>query len=168
MIEKKNNDGVIKLLCYLGIFVLLIFIVLPPLFWNLFPEEENKTIDEPKKSIMNLNCVKKEDFVDYKIKTTIDTNYVEEKISNSTFTYEIEYTNELFNSEDIIIEEYETLKRLNNVDFKEEGNKRIVSIDYNNFDYSKEETLLPHQKLIVEQFTYYASEHFECKTTKIQ
>ena len=167
MEEKNNNEGLIKLLCYLGIFVLLLFIILPPLFRMVFPEEEIIN-EEPKKLIMNLTCVKTDDFMDYKIKTTINTNYVENEISNSIFTYEVEYMDSIFSDEEIIIEEYETLKRLNNVDFNEEGNKYTLSIDYVNFDYSNEESLANHRMMIASQMQYYTQEHFECRTSKIQ
>lgn len=167
MEEKKNNEGLIKMLCYLGIFVLLLFIVLPPLFRMLFPEEE--IIDEePEKVIMNLNCEKIENNTDYKIKRTINTTYVENKITNSTFTYELEYADSIFNGEEIIIEEYETLKRINNVDFNEEGNKYTISIDYVNFDYSNEDALVNHKKMILDQLQYYTQQLFECNTSRIQ
>lgn len=167
MENKKDNEGLIKLLCYLGIFVLLLFIVLPPIFWIVFPEDEIHG-EEHKKSIINLTCVKNDDFIDYKIKTTINTNYIEEKISNSIFTYEIEYMDDIFKDDDIIIEEYETLKRVNNVDFNEYDNKYTLSIDYINFDYSNEQALMNHKMMVADQMIFYSEEHFECNTTKVQ
>lgn len=165
--EIKNNDSLIKLLCYLGIFVLLMFIICPPLFRVLFPEEEENVV-EKKEFIMNLNCVKIEDFVEYELKTTIDTIYVDNEISNSTFTYEIKFIDQLFSNDEIIIEEYEKLKRINNIDFNETDNKYVLNINYDAFDYSNEELLLQHQRKIAEQLAYYTNDHFECKTTKIQ
>lgn len=167
MENKKDNEGLIKLLCYLGIFVLLLFIILPPLFRMVFPEEEHQD-EEQQKLIMNLTCVKIEDFIDYKIKTTINTNYIEERISNSIFTYEIEYMDDIFGSEDIIIEEYETLKRVNNVDFDEDGNKYTLTIDYVNFDYSNEAALINHKMMIGDQLSFYGSQQYECNTSKVQ
>ena len=170
MENKKNNEDLIKMLCYLGIFVLLLFIVLPPLFRVIFPEEEKALQEETeqKKTIMNLTCVKTEDFVEYQIKTTISTNYIEEKISNSTFIYEVEYMDEIFNSDDILIEEYERLKGIDNVDFYEEDNKYTLNIDYIAFDYSNEQLLTSHKMIIVNQMNFYSNDNFECNTRKVQ
>jgi len=168
MEEKKNSDGLIKSLCYLGIFVLLIFIILPPLFRVVFEEETEIKENEEKKLIMNLSCVKTEDFMDYKIKTMINTNYIDNKISDSVFTYEIEYADSIFSDEEVIIEEYETLKRVNNVDFYEKDNRYTISINYTDFDYTSEDALLNHQKMIADQMYYYTEMHFECETTRIQ
>ena len=88
MKNNSNDSGATKLLCYLGIFILLLFIILPPLFRVLFFVQEE--IEEEKKQvIMNLTCEKTDDFVEYKVKTTINTNYVEGAINNSLFQYEI-------------------------------------------------------------------------------
>jgi len=167
MENKKNNEGLIKLLCYLGIFVLLLFIVLPPLFWNLFPEEvENKEEEEQKKIVMNLSCTKTEDYFDYKIMKTISTNYIEERITKSMFTYEVEHSDEIFESDDILIEEYETFKKLANVDFAVDDNLYVISIDYVNFDYNNVEELLNHRKKLGEQLNYYTEKGYECKTSR--
>ena len=83
----KTDASTTKTLCYFGIFILLLFIVLPPLFRVLFPEEEQKP-DEIKKTIMNLTCVKDDDFIEYKLKTTISTNYVDGVINDD---YRIDY-----------------------------------------------------------------------------
>ena len=168
MEDKKDNEGLIKGLCYLGIFILLLFIVLPPLFRILFPEEQQQEKEEQKQLIMNLTCVKTDNYTDYKIITTINTNYIDEEISNSIFTYEVEYSDDIFNSDDIFIDEYETLKRVDNIDFSENGNKYVLTIDYINFDYSNEEALVNHRKMIAEQRNYYATEDFECQTQKLQ
>lgn len=160
----KSNDR--KVLCYLGIFILLVFIVLPPLFRVLFPEEENVE-EEQEQLIMNLNCVRTENFIEYKLKTTINTNYIDSAINNSTFTYEIEIVDNMMN-EGIIIEEYESLKRISNVDFDESSNTYILKIDYSKFDYSNEPLLDEHRKVISEQLATYTQDSFECKTTKVQ
>lgn len=165
--KQSKNEGLIKLLGYLGIFILLMFIILPPLFRLVFPEEL-EFIEEEKKLIMNLNCVRTENFIEYKLITTIDTNYIDSKISKSTFTYEVEYIDGIFSGEEIIVEEYETLKRVNNIDFNESDNKYVLSIDYDRFDYTNEPLLLEHQKLIATQLSHYTNDYFECKTTRIQ
>lgn len=162
---KKNNESSIKLLCYMGIFVLLLFIVLPPLFRVMFPEDLNPGGEKPK-LVMNLNCVKTENFVEYEIKSTINTNYVEGVISDSTFTYDLKFNDELF-EEDVEIEEYETLKMISNVDFEEEKNKYILRINYEKFDYSNEPLLSNHKMIISEQLEKYTNDHYECKTTKV-
>ena len=38
----KNDASTTKTLCYLGIFILLLFIILPPLFRVLFPLERSE------------------------------------------------------------------------------------------------------------------------------
>lgn len=163
----NNDTGGIKILCYLGIFVLLLFIILPPLFRVLFPEtEEIKT--EEKKLIMNLSCSKTEDFVEYKLKTTINTNYIEGVINDSTFTYELEIVDNMMTAEGISIEEYDNLKKVSNVDFEESNNKYILKIDYSKFDYSNEPLLTNHKKVIAEQLATYSEDAFECKTTRVQ
>lgn len=166
MKNSATDTGVTKLLCYLGIFVLLLFIVLPPLFRFLFPVEETK--EEPKKLIMNLYCTKQEDFVEYKLKTTINTNYVDGNINDSVFTYEIEIVDEMLLEEGIEIEEYESLKRVNNIDFEEDDNKYIIKIDYSKFNYTNEPLLENHRKVINDQMYTYSENNFECKTTRVQ
>lgn len=166
---KKSNMDIktIKTLGYLGIFILLIFIILPPLFRTFFPEED-QAIDEEKKLIMNLTCTKTEDFVEYKIITTINTNYVDSVINDSTFTYDIETSDSIFAPDNISIEEYENLKKLSNVDFEENKNKYILKIDYAKFDYSNEPLLSEHKKVIAEQMVTYTNDSFECKTARVQ
>lgn len=166
---KKDGSG-IKILCYLGIFVLLIFIVLPPLFRVLFPEEEEVVTpnEEETQTIMRLTCTNEEDFVDYKLNTTINTNYVDDKISTSTFTYQINIVNNALQPEGILIEEYENLKKLDNVDFEEEGTTYTLNINYEQFDYSNEPLLENHRKVIVDQMVIYSDNGFECETTKVQ
>ncbi|MBQ7136400.1 MAG: hypothetical protein IJO43_00285 [Bacilli bacterium] len=166
MKNNSNDSGATKLLCYLGIFILLLFIILPPLFRVLFPVEEE--IEEEKKQvIMNLTCEKTEDFVEYKVKTTINTNYVDGVINDSVFKYEIEIVEEFMENDDIEIEEYETLKRINNVDFEEEENLYTLKIDYKKFGYNDEPLLDEHRKNISDQMRFYTEEeHFECKTTQ--
>lgn len=162
----KNDASTTKTLCYFGIFILLLFIVLPPLFRVLFPEEEQKP-DEIKKTIMNLTCVKDDDFIEYKLKTTISTNYVDGVINDSTFTYTVSSTDSYFGSR-VTIEEYEALKKVPNVEFSEKNNNYILNIDYSKFDYSNEEALDNHKKVISEQMAIYSDDSFECKTTKVQ
>ena len=165
--KSNSNTGDIKILCYLGIFILLIFIVLPPLFRVLFPEEE-VVKEEEDKLIMNLYCEKEENFVEYKIKTTINTNYVESIIDTSTFTYEIEILDNMYDISNVEIEEYEAIKKISNVDFSEENNKYVLNINYTKFDYSNEPLLMEHKNIIQEQLAIYTQNNFECKTTKVQ
>ncbi len=166
----KKESGAMKILCYLGIFVLLIFIVLPPLFRVLFPEEEEVVTpnEEQKPTIMRLTCSKEEDFVDYKLNTTINTDYVDDKISTSTFTYQVNIVDNSLQPEGILIEEYENLKKLDNVDFSEEETTYTLNINYDQFDYSNEPLLENHRKVIVDQMVVYSDNGFECETTKIQ
>lgn len=159
-----DNNSSIKMVGYLGIFILLLFIILPPLFRVLFPKDENKDA-EKEKLVMNLTCTKDEDFVEYKLKTIISTNYVDSKISDSTFTYEISASDSYFSS-GISIAEYESLKKVSNVDFTENNNKYILKIDYDKFDYSNEELLKNHSKVISEQMAIYSDDSFECTTTR--
>jgi len=163
--KKNNNADAIKLLCYLGIFVLLLFIILPPLFRFLFPVEEELTEEEREEQKMNLYCIKTEDFDEYKLTTTINNQYTEGMINDSMFTYEIEILDEEFD-DDIKIEEYEELKKVNNVDFEEEENKYILKINYGKFDYSNEPLLEEHKKSMNEQMRIYSENNFECKLEK--
>lgn len=168
----KNNEGLIKSLCYVGIFILLIFIICPPLFRVILPEEEQSNVEKEEekkeKQTRKLNCNKTEDFAEYKLKTTIDSIYVDEKISKSIFTYEVQLNNEEFIGDEIVIDEYEKLKRINNIDFNEDENKYILKINYELFDYTKETLLLNHQGKITDQISYYTSNNFECKTNIIK
>jgi len=120
MKNNSNDSGASKLLCYLGIFILLLFIILPPLFRVLFPVEEEIEEEKEKTIVMNLTCEKTEDFVEYKLKTTINSNYADSMITDSVFKYEIEIVDSIMDSDAIEIEEYENLKKINNVDFEEE------------------------------------------------
>ena len=149
---------------------MLIFIVLPPLFRVLFPEEEEVVTpnEEQKPTIMRLTCSKEEDFVDYKLNTTINTDYVDDKISTSTFTYQVNIVDNSLQPEGILIEEYENLKKLDNVDFSEEETTYTLNINYDQFDYSNEPLLENHRKVIVDQMVVYSDNGFECETTKIQ
>lgn len=164
--KNSSDNSSIKVLCYLGIFILLLFIVLPPLFRVLFPDEEGPVV-EKEKLIMNLTCSKVEDFIEYKIKTTINTNYVEGEINDSKFTYEVISSDDFFDDE-VEIEEYEALKKVSNVDFEEEDNKYILTVDYSKFHYNNEPLLQEHKMMISAQFQKYTEDHFECLTTKVQ
>lgn len=164
--NNSSDTGATKLICYLGIFILLLFIILPPLFRVLFPEEE--VVEEEKKLMMNLTCSKTEDFIEYKLKTVINTNYIEDAINDSTFTYEIEIVDDILSIDGIEIPEYESLKKVSNVDFDEKSNKYILKIDYSKFDYSNEPLLENHRHAISTQMVTYTEDSFECKTTRIQ
>ena len=164
--KNSSDNGSTKILCYLGIFFLLLFIVLPPLFRVLFPEEETSG-EEKKKLIMNLSCERTEDFVEYKIKTTVNTNYIEGEINDSVFTYEVISSDDFF-ADGVEIEEYEALKKVSNVDFEEKDNKYILTINYGKFDYSNEPLLQEHRMMISSQLAKYTEDHFECSTTKVQ
>lgn len=166
MKESKIDLGTLKVLGYLGIFILLIFIILPPLFRVLFPEEEN--ITEKQQLIVNLTCSKTEDFVEYKLNTTINTNYVDGAINDSTFTYEVEIVDDMLALDGIVIEEYDALKKVSNIDFEENQNKYILKIDYKKFDYSNEPLLSSHRKIISEQMETYSNSAYECRTTRVQ
>ena len=166
MKESKIDLGTLKVLGYLGIFILLIFIILPPLFRVLFPEED--TTNEKQQLIVNLSCSKTEDFVEYKLNTKINTNYVDGVITDSTFTYEIDIVDDMITLDGIMIEEYEALKKVNNIDFEEIENKYILKIDYNKFDYSNEELLNSHRGVISSQMEIYSNNAYECKTTRVQ
>lgn len=165
---KKDNLGTIKTLGYLGIFVLLLFIILPPLFRLVFEDEEqNIGTEEKTKLVMNLSCSKEEDFVEYKLKTSINTNYIDSVIHDSIFTYEVEVVDSAI-AGGIEIEEYEALKKINNVDFEDVGNKHIIRIDYSKFDYSNEPLLTDHRNVIADQMLHYTDKSFECKTMRVE
>lgn len=164
---KKSNLGTMKLLGYLGIFVLLLFIVLPPLFRVVFDEEEMEGNKEEEKLVMNLACSRTEDFVEYKLKTSINTNYVDSVIHDSTFTYEVEIVDSAI-AGGITLEEYESLKKINNVDFEDIGDKHVIKIDYSKFDYGNEPLLAEHRNLIADQMLKYTDNSFECKTTRVE
>lgn len=167
--NSKNNEGLIKLLCYVGICVLLIFIICPPLFRVLFPEEKQIEVEEEQKEIVKkLNCVKTESFAEYELKTTINSIYTGEKISQSNFVYEIKFNNEEIMNDEIIIDEYEKLKRVSNVDFTETDNKYVLNINYELFDYTNEVLLIHHRGEINNQFIRYVNNLFECKIDTIQ
>lgn len=167
--KKKSMDlASIKSLGYLGIFILLIFIILPPLFRLLFPVEDVKQVEKDK-LIMNLSCIKTENFVEYELTTKINTNYVEGQISDSTFTYEIVINDDMFMASGVDISEYEALKKVSNVDFEEEKNKYILKINYSKFDYTNEPLLEKHRQSLSAQMKIYSEEEqFECTTSKVQ
>ena len=159
----KTDNGLLKIICYLGIFVLLLFIILPPLFRVLFKEEEEVVIKkEPVK--MSLSCSLNEAFSGYNLKTTINNNYVDEVIKKSTFIYEVEINDENLTIDDVVIEEYDDLKKISNIDFSENDNKFTLNIDYNKFDYTDEELLADHQNRLNKQKSIYIENGFECTT----
>ena len=164
--KPKNNEELIKVLCYLGIFILTLLIVLPPLFRVLFPED-GVTLEEVQ-SVVDLVCIKTDDFVDYAITTTIDSTYSDSEINTATFTYEIEYDYALFEGEEVIIEEYEALKAIGGVEYDEGADSYTLYFDYASVDYSSEELLLDHQQLLSDQLQYYTDQGFECETTEYE
>jgi hypothetical protein len=163
--KNSSDNGSIKVLGYLGIFFLLLFMILPPLFRVLFPEEE--PVVEKEKLIMNLTCIKTEEFEDYKVKITINTNYVDGEIHDSKFNYEVISNDEFFDGR-VKIEEYDALKKVSNVDFEEKDNKYILTINYSKFDYSNEPLLQEHNMMISQQSKKYSDNNFECSTEKVQ
>ena len=152
----KGDSSSYQMLCYLGIFLLLLFIVLPPLFRIIFPREETSENNDNLPLIMNLTCNKEEDFGDYQLKTKIESNYYEDKIHDTTFTYEI------------IDVSGAGLRSIENVKSSENENIYTLKIDYANNDYSNEELLADHQHVIAEQLRYYTDNSFTCNTAKIQ
>ena len=166
--KKSMNLNDLKVICYLGIFILLLFIILPPLFRVLFPKEEEDVKEEENKLVTNLSCEKTQDFVEYKLKTIIKTNYIDGNIDNSKFTYEIEFVEDFLEEDEIEIDEYDDLKKVSNVDFEEKDNVYILTINYSKFDYSNEPLLENHMKTITEQMKIYSDEDFECEISKLE
>ncbi len=164
----KGDSSSYQMLCYLGIFLLLLFIVLPPLFRIIFPREETSENNDNLPLIMNLTCNKEEDFGDYQLKTKIESNYYEDKIHDTTFTYEIIDVSGAGSVGDITIDEYDALRAIENVKSSENENIYTLKIDYANNDYSNEELLADHQHVIAEQLRYYTDNSFTCNTAKIQ
>ncbi len=168
----KNDTGNYKVLCYLGIFILLLFIILPPLFRVLFPAEEEVINNEEENLplIMKLSCTKDDDYTDYMITTSIETNYHEEKIHDATIKYEIKSIGGALPEEQIRIEDYENLKKVDNVYFEEDtdNNTYILKIDFDKFDYSDEELLLNYKNVLAEQYDYYTSNQYTCTTSRVQ
>ena len=162
----KNDTGTIRMLCYLGILVLLIFIIIPPLFRVLYPKEE-VIEEEPLPIIMNLACSKTDDFGDYQLTNTITTNYYDDTIHDSVFSYIIN-ENESGLPEGVVIEEYEALKNIPNVIANENGNTYTLSFDFYNYNYGDEELLANHIGVLAVQRDYYSQNGFECTVNQVQ
>lgn len=156
--DNKQDTGLVKVLCYLGIFVLALFIVLPPFFRFLFGEE--KTTEEPKVEYSMLICKKTKDFVEYKIEHTIDSRYKNGEIINSTFTYEIDLI-DLALEQEIIPDEYSSFSKINNASYNRNANVYTVKFNYDDFDYNSE-LLTVHTKNINEQNSFYSSSGYKC------
>ncbi len=163
----KNDTGTIRMLCYLGILVLLIFIIIPPLFRVLYPKEE-VIEEEPLPIIMNLACSKTDDFGDYQLTNTITTNYYDDTIHDSVFSYIINENESGLPSEGVVIEEYEALKNIPNVIANENGNTYTLSFDFYNYNYGDEELLANHIGVLAVQRDYYSQNGFECTVNQVQ
>jgi len=156
--DNKQDTGLVKVLCYLGIFVLALFIVLPPFFRFLFGEE--KTAEPLRDEYSMLVCEKTEDFTEYKIDYTIDSRYKNGEIINSTFTYEIELI-DLGLEHEITLDEYSSFAEINNVSYNRNENIYTAKFNYDKFDYDSE-LLTVHRKNINEQNSFYSSNGYKC------
>lgn len=162
--EKDIKD----ILGYIAITILLLFIIVPPLFRVLFPKEDeiiNSSLEEVT-VLMNLECKKTDNLDGYNVEYRVLNNYKNSVITNSILTYSIEYLDDELPN--VTIDEYEKLKRVENIDYEENDNVYVLTINYSNFDFSKEELLLDKQKMMAEQLSLYESEDFVCDTKEVK
>lgn len=163
--KKENKSS--NLLAYLGIFILFLFIALPPALRVFIPKEENTTDPDINVVKMQLTCTKVSRKIEYNINEKIITTYRDGAISTSTFIYDVEIKEEGMTISGIEIDEFNELRKIPGVISKQEGNTYTINIDYQNNDYSSEEILKNHSNTIQEQMTYYTTEdRYTCITER--
>lgn len=120
-----------KSLCYIGIFILSLFIILPPLFRTVL-KEDTTTIKNESNKVRQLSCVK---YVE-----TISMSYMNNDVNNIRYNYPIDENLENTYSYSTIKEALEnapgTLKQIIEnknsyfLDLKSDANKNSLSSNY--------------------------------------
>ena len=154
-----------NILAYLGIFILLIFIVVPPVL-RVFVPKENEITSVANKVVMKLSCSRTESTPEYSLTRNIDSKYEDGVLVETLFTYSVTFTENLFTMDSITIDDYETLKKIPNSITTEDKTQYTVKFDYVSNDYSNNKDLANHSKLLSEQLKYYAEENYICTTAR--
>lgn len=148
---KKNTKEIINIFCYIGIFVLTVIILLPPLLRFLLPDSDNF---ENKVTLELLSCRKIEEGTN--TEKTINTHYKNKKVQK----IEITYTNV---SESSQIDE-KNFYNLSGVEAEEQTNSIHITIVPNNNNNERLSSLfnqLEKQKAVYEDGDY----NYTCTVT---
>jgi len=159
--EESSN-----LLAYLGIFVLLLFIILPPLLRVVVPKNEKKEPVNTNPVIMGLACTKNDSELNYSILRTIESTYNNGELTKTIFTYDVSFGDDELTMKDITISDFLSLKKISGADVKERANKYIVTFNYTVSNYSNNKVLENHRKKLSDQLNYYSTEGYNCTTAK--
>ena len=123
---KKSTKNIIYILCYIGIFILVLFIFLPPLLKYLLPEGDGYTNVV---KVELLKCQKVEE--ETGTKKVINTHYKDNKVE----LVEIAYTNV---TEESIIDEKDFYKIEGVESLDDEGSASItINITPNNYNRNR-------------------------------
>lgn len=161
---KKESSS--NLLAYLGIFVLLLFIILPPLLRVLVPKEEENTPTPINPVIMKLTCTKNEAKLNYDISRTVESIYESGDLTKTVFTYEVTFGDEELTMDDVVLDDYSSFKKISGADVETSGNKYTVTFNYATNDYSNNKLLSNHRQVLSDQLNYYSEEDYNCTTER--
>ena len=149
---KQSTKKIINVLCYIGIFILILIISLPPLLRFLLPDKDEYT--NPIKLEL-LTCTKTEE--ETKTKKIIKTHYKNNKVE----LVDIIYTNVVENS---YIDEKDYYN-LSGVEVDDQENIITINITPNNYNKNRLNTILrplKEQKSIYEDGDY----NYICNVTE--
>lgn len=159
----KLEKDAVTVLGFIGIFLLLVLIFVPPLFRFLFNDDvtgANTIVVE------RLSCEKTEKFDNYDMTTVIDTVYTNKKVSKITFNYNVVFTKSGVSGSDVYIENYEMLKQITNAEVKDEFNNYKVIFDFTKHNFSNNSFLSKYNSSMSEQKIFYSNNGFKCNVLK--
>lgn len=164
--EKKKMDRN-TLLCWIGIGICSVFIVLPPFFRMVFKGPE--IIEAPKtKSITTLFCAKSDREETHILKREITAIYENAAFIELKMGYAIV---EVSDSEpptisEITLDEITAFKKLigNDVKFAETATSYTFTFDYKNGNFSNVDELSEHGRIAAVAIQAYQSLGFRCET----
>lgn len=165
--QKKTMDRT-TLLSYIGIGVLSILIIIPPMFRIVFA----KPVEIEKKKEMvriTLSCHKNELGSDYLFTRTINNIYEDNVIKDSTFIFEVSQRpgsqkiptiNEIDAPD---LKEFENINNENVIKTSTEA-KKSFQFDYRKNSFNEINILTEHKKVIQAQISLYRTEEYSCDT----
>lgn len=160
----KLEKDAVTICGFIGIFILLLLIIAPPVLRVLF---NNETVDNSNKVLADvyekLVCNRQDNFSNYNLNRTVTTIYKNNKITKINFVYIV---NNKSNISNVYIDEYSILKQVYNAEVKEANNHYEVTLDYENNSYYDDEFLKKYSNGLSLQKEYYISNNYLCNMVK--
>ena len=152
---------------FIIIFLLILLIIMPPVLRLMFGRDDvSNSNNMLSTTITRLECVKKEDNINYSLDRKITTIYKGNDIEKITFNYNVTFKNSGISMSDIYIYEYEMLKTTTNASVSSSTNSYMVELDYSKNSYSYDEFISKYSKDITNQKNYYINNGYTCNVVR--